>query len=95
LSIKAKSLFDPPFLLSVKAGYEIMRGYQIRTRRFAAHASRMRRGRTSGLLPRSVSVSFLLSLSRAIDWINERVGRSVLWLVLIAVLISAGNAIVR
>ncbi len=40
-------------------------------------------------------MSFLLSLSRAIDWINERVGRSVLWLVLIAVLISAGNAIVR
>ena len=40
-------------------------------------------------------MSFLLSLSRLIDRINERVGRSVLWLVLIAVLISAGNAIVR
>jgi TRAP-type mannitol/chloroaromatic compound transport system permease small subunit len=36
-----------------------------------------------------------LSLSRLIDRINERVGRGVLWLVLIAVLISAGNAIVR
>jgi TRAP-type mannitol/chloroaromatic compound transport system permease small subunit len=40
-------------------------------------------------------VSFLLSLSRLIDAINERVGRSVLWLVLIAVVISAGNALVR
>jgi TRAP-type mannitol/chloroaromatic compound transport system permease small subunit len=40
-------------------------------------------------------VSFLLRISRLIDWINERVGRSVMWLVLIAVLISAGNALVR
>ncbi|CAL95413.1 TRAP transporter small permease subunit [Azoarcus olearius] len=40
-------------------------------------------------------MSFLLSLSRLIDWINERVGRSVMWLVLIAVVISAGNALVR
>lgn len=40
-------------------------------------------------------MSFLLSLSRLIDWINERVGRGVLWLVLIAVVISAGNALVR
>ena len=37
----------------------------------------------------------LLQLSRAIDWLNERVGRLVLWLVLIAALISAGNAVVR
>lgn len=40
-------------------------------------------------------MSFLLRISRVIDWINERVGRSVMWLVLIAVLISAGNALVR
>jgi TRAP-type mannitol/chloroaromatic compound transport system permease small subunit len=40
-------------------------------------------------------VSFLLSLSRLIDAINGRIGRSVMWLVLIAVLISAGNALVR
>ena len=40
-------------------------------------------------------MSFLLRLSRLIDWINERVGRSVMWLVLIAVVISAGNALVR
>ena len=37
----------------------------------------------------------LLKLSRAIDSLNEWVGRSVSWLVLVAVLISAVNAIVR
>jgi TRAP-type mannitol/chloroaromatic compound transport system permease small subunit len=37
----------------------------------------------------------LLGLSRAIDWINGHVGRLVYWCVLIAVLISAGNAVVR
>jgi TRAP-type mannitol/chloroaromatic compound transport system permease small subunit len=37
----------------------------------------------------------LLRISRAIDWLNEKVGRAVIWLVLAAVLISAGNASVR
>ena len=37
----------------------------------------------------------LLGMSRLIDGINERVGRSVYWLVLVAVVVSAGNAIVR
>ncbi len=37
----------------------------------------------------------LLALSRVIDTLNERIGRAVYWLVLLAVLISAGNAIVR
>ena len=37
----------------------------------------------------------LLAFSRAIDALNERVGRLVYWLILVAVLISAGNAIVR
>jgi TRAP-type mannitol/chloroaromatic compound transport system permease small subunit len=37
----------------------------------------------------------LLRLSALIDALNQRVGRSVYWLVLVAVLISAGNAIVR
>ncbi len=37
----------------------------------------------------------LLALSRLIDALNERVGRLVYWLVLIAVLVSAGNAVVR
>ena len=37
----------------------------------------------------------LLALSRAIDALNERVGHVVYWLVLIAVLVSATNAVVR
>jgi len=40
-------------------------------------------------------VSFLLRLSRAIDALNERVGHLVYWLILAAVLVSAGNAMVR
>ena len=37
----------------------------------------------------------LLALSRLIDALNERVGRTVYWLVLVTVLVSAGNAVVR
>ena len=37
----------------------------------------------------------LLALSRLIDALNERVGRIIYWLVLVAVLVSAGNAVVR
>lgn len=37
----------------------------------------------------------LLALARAIDGVNERVGRMVGWLVLAACLVSAGNASVR
>ena len=37
----------------------------------------------------------LLTLSRAIDALSERVGRTVIWLVLVAVLISTANAVVR
>ncbi|MEO6565480.1 MAG: TRAP transporter small permease subunit [Casimicrobiaceae bacterium] len=37
----------------------------------------------------------LLALSRAVDTLNDHIGRAVYWLVLLAVLISAGNAIVR
>jgi len=40
-------------------------------------------------------VSFLLSLSRLIDRVNDRVGHIFYWLVLAAVLISAANAVVR
>ena len=40
-------------------------------------------------------MNFLLRLSHAIDWLNERVGRVMYWLVLIMVLISAGNATSR
>ena len=37
----------------------------------------------------------LLSISRAIDALNTRVGQAIYWLILIAVLVSAGNAVVR
>lgn len=37
----------------------------------------------------------LIALSRAIDRMNEVVGRWVSWLILLAVLVSAGNAVIR
>lgn len=37
----------------------------------------------------------MLSLARGIDTINERIGRTAIWLVLVVVLISAGNALSR
>jgi TRAP-type mannitol/chloroaromatic compound transport system permease small subunit len=37
----------------------------------------------------------LLSVARAIDAVTEWIGKSVGWLILVAVLLSAGNAIVR
>lgn len=37
----------------------------------------------------------LLALSRLIDSFNERIGQLIRWLVLAAVLISAGNAVIR
>jgi TRAP-type mannitol/chloroaromatic compound transport system permease small subunit len=37
----------------------------------------------------------LLAISRAIDTLNEHVGRLTYWLILAAVLISAGNAVMR
>ena len=40
-------------------------------------------------------MGFLLRLSRAIDALNERVGHLVYWLVLAAVVVSAGNATMR
>jgi TRAP-type mannitol/chloroaromatic compound transport system permease small subunit len=41
------------------------------------------------------AVAFLLRLSRAIDALNDRVGHLVYWLILAAVLVSAGNAVSR
>ena len=37
----------------------------------------------------------LLALSRAIDGVTERIGRSVIWLILAAILVSATNAVIR
>ncbi len=40
-------------------------------------------------------MNLLLTISRAIDWLNERIGRLVLWLVLVMVLVSSANAMSR
>lgn len=40
-------------------------------------------------------MKFLLSLSRAIDMLNVKVGQIIIWLTLIVVLVSATNAVVR
>jgi TRAP-type mannitol/chloroaromatic compound transport system permease small subunit len=37
----------------------------------------------------------LLAFSRGVDWITQRMGKSIGWLLLAAVLISAGNALIR
>lgn len=37
----------------------------------------------------------LLGLSAAIDWVTEWIGRSAIWLILAAILVSATNAIIR
>jgi TRAP-type mannitol/chloroaromatic compound transport system permease small subunit len=45
--------------------------------------------------PGEDAVNFLVALSRAIDALNRRVGHAVYWLILAAVLVSAGNAVSR
>lgn len=44
---------------------------------------------------REVELRILLTFSRAVDWLNERIGHLVFWLVLVAVVVSAGNASIR
>jgi len=62
--------------------------------RVPADCQRARRG-AARKVAREGSLRFLLRLSQAIDWFSDHVGRLVYWCVLAAVLISAGNAIVR
>jgi len=40
-------------------------------------------------------MNFLLSLSKKIDFLSDSIGRWLAWLVLLAVLISSGNAVMR
>jgi TRAP-type mannitol/chloroaromatic compound transport system permease small subunit len=40
-------------------------------------------------------MEFLLSISRAIDWLNDKIGKIVYWCILAAVVISAVNAVIR
>lgn len=41
------------------------------------------------------TVTLLLKLSQWIDGLTERIGRLIYWLILVAVLVSAGNAVIR
>jgi TRAP-type mannitol/chloroaromatic compound transport system permease small subunit len=41
------------------------------------------------------TMSGLLALSRAIDHINEFIGKWISWLILVSILVSAGNAVIR
>jgi TRAP-type mannitol/chloroaromatic compound transport system permease small subunit len=54
-----------------------------------------RRGRRSACVQRGSKVVVLLKLSKGIDWLNEQFGVVANWLVLLACLISAGNAASR
>ncbi|MBM3564674.1 MAG: TRAP transporter small permease subunit [Alphaproteobacteria bacterium] len=40
-------------------------------------------------------MAVLLNISRLIDWLNEQIGKTVYWLILIAVLVSSVNATIR
>src|SRR4051812_7379652 len=40
-------------------------------------------------------MSFLLSVSRFIDNLNEKIGHAISWALLVAVLICSGNALIR
>jgi TRAP-type mannitol/chloroaromatic compound transport system permease small subunit len=55
----------------------------------------MRTGRPVVAGEQGEILSVLLRLSRAIDAVSEWIGRIIMWLVLAAVLISAGNAVMR
>jgi TRAP-type mannitol/chloroaromatic compound transport system permease small subunit len=49
----------------------------------------------AALLGGEKPMNALLALSRAIDRITEAIGKSVMWLILVAVVVSAANAVVR
>jgi TRAP-type mannitol/chloroaromatic compound transport system permease small subunit len=51
----------------------------------AAHKKKRREDRMAGLL----------ALSRAIDRLNEFIGKWIGWLILVSILVSAGNAVIR
>jgi TRAP-type mannitol/chloroaromatic compound transport system permease small subunit len=40
-------------------------------------------------------MSGLLAFSRVVDWVTDKIGKGMYWMVLLAVLISSGNAVVR
>jgi TRAP-type mannitol/chloroaromatic compound transport system permease small subunit len=70
-------------------------------RRFTEALLSMRLGRVRGPVDfpgrqeQESSLNLLLGVSRIIDQINDLVGRTVYWLILLAVVISSGNAVIR
>ncbi len=48
-----------------------------------------------GIRSHGLPLKFLFKLSGWIDALNERIGRVIMWLILAAVLLSTGNAVVR
>jgi len=52
-------------------------------------------GAVTALLLAGDKMKFLLKLSGLVDALNERVGQVIMWLILAAVLLSAGTAIMR
>jgi len=76
------------------------RGLIFNARRQATAWSLCRRSAADRLRPNTptplgVALSLLLSLSRLIDRITERIGHALYWLILVTVVISAANAVVR
>jgi TRAP-type mannitol/chloroaromatic compound transport system permease small subunit len=71
--------------------------------RLQCQAQQRRKGQAAGGQPGTVipgphlgrEMAPLLKLSRAIDAVTAFIGRSVSWLILVAVLVSAGNATIR
>lgn len=61
----------------------------------AADPSPARGGGTTGGRGEAPALDTLLSLSRGIDWFNAQLGKVANWCVLVACLISAGNAVSR
>jgi hypothetical protein len=63
--------------------------------RYTPQRGTCRRGNSRGIRDKGSVMSVLLALSRAIDWLNAQFGVIANWLVLLACLISAGNARMR
>lgn len=47
------------------------------------------------MCPGGCSVGTLLAISRAIDYVNTRLGKAIAWLIVIAITVSTVNAIIR
>jgi TRAP-type mannitol/chloroaromatic compound transport system permease small subunit len=79
-----------------EAALEVTKAH-LYTKAPAGRKTRVRQsgGGTGVPMGNGVGMQALLGLSRAIDAVNTWIGRHVAWLILIAAIISAGNAIIR